>query len=82
MHDPRAGDASCRSRLQSYDMAILRLASDLEDHCGDARACDGGCDARTYDWGSALYPPRSDGASHGGGGTGAPLALCGPGAEG
>ena len=55
------------------------------DHCGDARACDGGCDARTYDWGSALYPPRSfadGGASHGGGGTGAPLALCGPEADG
>ena len=49
-------------------------------YCGDARACDGGCDGRTYDGGSALYPLRSpppDDASHGGGGTGPPVALCG-----
>lgn len=68
-----------------YDRA--KRANDLSDcdwtrradHCGDARACEGGCDARMYDWGSALYPPRSctGDASHGGGGTGAPFALCG-----
>ena len=48
-------------------------------YCGDARACDGGCDGRTYDGGSALYPGRSppDDASHGGGGTGPLVALCG-----
>ena len=54
------------------------------DHCGDAaRACEDGC-PRTYDCGSALYGPRSPApepepgpAIHGGGGTGAPCALCG-----